>query len=262
MVGNCEDFTYALGGFSLFSSVYWAPWLVCWGLAARKSPPPHLFSLVIFFLILFNICESAFEAYYFLTGKPHILQYFYQIISAVKAAWNLAYLFPIVRGYLITYQPHDPKTATELRYALAVALLYSLILALINLLSHYSTRAQMWLAALTQLFLITLQLYYAADTLERADSAIHQMPYRSECIAGERLDKLRAVAMVLLAQFMKWIYTILAMMDISSMYDKCGEGPIGFVYIAIDLAVNSCAIRQVWPGKKEREEEGDNLLPL
>ena len=256
---NCEGLSNALGGFFLFSSVYWVPWLVCWGLAVRKSPPTHLFNLAILFLVLFNICENAFEGYYFLTYRPDSLLYFYQIISAVRTAWNLAYLFPIVRGYLITYQPQDLKTSKELCYALAVALLYSLLLALINLLYNWSHSAQMWLSALTQLFLITLQLYYAAKTLEHEELALLDLPPRAQCLTGMRLRKLRAVVMVLLARFMKWIYNILAMMDISSVYEMCGGMSIDLLDVAIDLVINSFAIWQVWPGKKEGEE-GIRLL--
>ena len=171
----------------------------------------------------------------------------------MKTAWKLAYLFPIVRGYLITYQPQDPKTSTELRYALAVALLYSLILVLIKLLPDL---ARKWLSALTQLFLITLQLFYTAETLELQESAMLHQNYRNECIAGMRLSKLRAVGIVLLVQFMKWIFEILAMMDMSRMYEECGEMTVDCLYIAIDLAINSFAIRQVWPTKKGEEEGG------
>ena len=254
MVGVCKGFSLILGGACIFSSVYWTPWLYYWGTSARKSPPPHLFNLVIFLLLLFNIGENAFEASYFFTNKPDSLLYFYLVISAIKQAWNLAYLFPIVRGYLITYQPQEAKTSTELWYALVVAFVYSLLQVLINLLSVWSEIANMWLTALTQLFLITLQLYYAAETLERGESAMQQASPQSECEADTRLRKLRAVIVVLLVQFMKLIYSILAMMDIQDVYGACAKLPIDFLYVLIDLAINSFAMRQVWPQKKKLDE--------
>ena len=71
MARKCEEFSHVLGGIYLFASAYWAPWLACWALAARQSPPPHLFNLVIFLLLLSNIGEDAFEAYYYLSNRPH-----------------------------------------------------------------------------------------------------------------------------------------------------------------------------------------------
>jgi hypothetical protein len=258
MVTNCSDFDIALACACIFSSIYWIPWLICWSLRALQSPPPHLFNIVIFLLLLFNIGEEAFEAYYFLAGKSsQVTKSSYLVISAIRQVWNTAYLFPIVRGYLITYLPTKDKDKTyrELRYALAVAFFYTAVLVPINFLD--SSYAQLWLATLVQLLLITLQLYYAADTLEQQGSAI--LNRQGGYLADFRLERLRKVMVVLLVQFMKLVYTVLVIIDIKGAYGTCGQALTNFFYVFVDLAVNSLAIYQVWP-RGASDEEGVNLL--
>ena len=261
MVTNCTDFSIALACACLFSSIYWIPWFICWGFRILQSPPLHLFNVVIFLLLLFNIGEKAFEAYYFLTERPaHITELSYLVISAIRQVWSTAYLFPIVRGYLITYLPTNrDKTYRELRYALLVALFYTAVLVPINFL--HSPLAQLWLSTLVQLLLITLQLYYAADTLEQQGSAMLQLHDQKKALVDNRLERLRAVMVVLLVQFMKLVYTVLVIIDIKGAYGTCGQVLTNFFYVFVDLAVNSLAIYQVWPRGACAEEEV-NMLPL
>lgn len=257
MVAYCTDISIALACACLFSSIYWIPWLIYWGFRTLQTPPIHLFNVVIFLLLLFFIGEKAFEAYYFLTSMPSKESYL--VISAIRQAWSTAYLFPIVRGYLITYLPTNrEKTYRELRYALGVAFFSTAVLVPINFLN---TLTNLWLATLVQLLLITLQLYYAASTLEQQGSAMRYQNGQGKNLVDSRLERLRAVMVVLLVQFMKLVYTVLVMIDMKRAYGTCEQSLPEFFYVFVDLAVNSLAIYQVWPRGSYTEEE-DIMLQM